>query len=188
MIEQLLLLLTDPSGLCRFTVEGSLVRLGIRAVEPILAFLRKHEGRALAPVLEVALNVPDPHFLEPALKLSHDSSPTVRSAAAALLGVLGGDDAVISLQNLLVDTDSDVRAAAAKSLGKLRHWPVAPLLSKALRDRAWTVRREAGLALRSMGSPGLLCLRRSRTDSDAFAADMARQVLDLVEAGERPTS
>jgi hypothetical protein len=41
------------------------------------------------------------------------------------------------------------------------------------------------LALRAVGSPGILFLRRSLSDYDAFAADMAKQVLDLPEMNER---
>jgi HEAT repeat protein len=74
-----------------------------------------------------------------------------------------------------------VRAAAAKALGKLGHWPAASSLASLLRDRDWNVRREAGLALRAFGAPGALFLRRSLSDSDPFACDMARQVLDLPE-------
>jgi hypothetical protein len=36
-----------------------------------------------------------------------------------------------------------------------------------------------GLALRSLGPPGLLFLHRSLQDADRFAADMARHMLDL---------
>jgi hypothetical protein len=41
------------------------------------------------------------------------------------------------------------------------------------------VRREAGLALRALGAPGVLFLRRYLTDNDHFAVEMARQVRDL---------
>jgi hypothetical protein len=59
------------------------------------------------------------------------------------------------------------------------HWPAGPAVARLLRDRAWEVRRASGLALRRLGSPGQLLLRRALTDADPFAADMARQVLDL---------
>ena len=73
----------------------------------------------------------------------------------------------------------EVRAAAAQALGKLRHWPAAAALAALLRDRAWEVRRAAGFALRALGAPGLLFLRRSLQDTDRYAADMARHVLGL---------
>jgi HEAT repeat protein len=86
---------------------------------------------------------------------------------------------VQELLDLLTDPVPEVRAAAAHALGKLGHWPAASHLAPLLRDHAWIVRRDAGLALRALGAPGLLYLRRSLTDIDHFAADMARQVLDL---------
>jgi hypothetical protein len=185
VIEKLLALLADPSGLCRFTVQDSLIRIGPQAVEPLLKFLNDHTGPVLEPALEVALSLAEPRFSEPALALCENTSPRVRALAAALLGALGGRESVDVLTTLLDDPVPEVRAAAASSLGKLHHWPAARWLAGALRDQAWIVRREAGLALRAVGSPGLLFLRRSLSDHDPFAADMARQVLDLPELGER---
>jgi HEAT repeat protein len=86
------------------------------------------------------------------------------------------------LMELLGDEDAGVRASAAEALGKLGHWPAAPSVARLLRDPAWRVRREAGLALRALGSPGQLLLRRSLADEDRFAAEMSRQILDLPEA------
>jgi HEAT repeat protein len=86
---------------------------------------------------------------------------------------------VQELLDLLTDPVPEVRATAAHALGKLGHWPAVSHLAPLLRDRAWIVRREAGLALRALGAPGLLYLRRYLTDADHFAADMAQQVLDL---------
>ncbi len=188
VIDKLLGLLADPSGLCRFTVQDSLIRIGPATVEPLLTFLDSHSGAVLEPALEVALSLADPRFSLPALNLCDDALPQVRALAASLLGALGGSESVDQLTALLHDSVPQVRAAAASSLGKLRHWPSAKWLAVALRDPAWIVRREAGLALRAMGSPGTLFLRQSLTDYDHFAADMAKQVLGLPEMGERVRS
>jgi hypothetical protein len=64
----------------------------------------------------------------------------------------------------------------------MQHWQAASQLAEGLRDRAWHVRRDAGLALRSIGAPGALFLRRALKGDDAFAADMAQLVLDLPDA------
>ena len=93
---------------------------------------------------------------------------------------LGGRGVEV-LVELLGDSTPEVRAAAARALGKLAHWPVAATLATLLRDRAWDVRREAGLALRALGAPGTLLLRRSLAHADPFTVDMARQILDLPE-------
>ncbi|HYR09696.1 MAG TPA: hypothetical protein VEQ60_18115 [Longimicrobium sp.] len=75
----------------------------------------------------------------------------------------------------------DVRFAPA-ALGRLGHWPSATVIAPLLRDRAWIVRSQSALALRALGSPGLLYLRKGLSDEDAFAADIARQVLDLPDS------
>jgi HEAT repeat protein len=74
-----------------------------------------------------------------------------------------------------------VRAEAARALGHLSHWPRGPELAALLEDSSWEVRRESGLALGSIGAPGRLLLRRARFSAYPFAADMAHQVLDLLE-------
>jgi hypothetical protein len=45
------------------------------------------------------------------------------------------------------------------------------------------VRSQSALALRRLGAPGELMLRRALDDADRFAADIARQVLDAPERG-----
>jgi HEAT repeat protein len=82
---------------------------------------------------------------------------------------------------MLGDPVPQVRAAAAQSLGKLGYWPAAAHIAPLLRDPSWVVRLEAGQALRTLGAPGILFLRRFLADDDKFAADMARQVLDVLE-------
>jgi HEAT repeat protein len=72
-----------------------------------------------------------------------------------------------------------VRAEAAAALGRLGDWESAGALAERLRDPAWVVRSGAALALRALGSPGTLYLRRTLTDRDPFAADISRQVLEL---------
>jgi HEAT repeat protein len=98
------------------------------------------------------------------------------------LGAVGDAGGAERLIELLEDDDPSVRAAAAQGLGRMQHWKAASLLSSRLRDSAWRVRRAAGLALRSIGAPGVLFLRRALKEDDAFAADMAQQVLDLPAA------
>jgi HEAT repeat protein len=130
--------------------------------------------------------LPDPRFLPAAMRLSEDPVPGARALAAQLLGALGGAESAAQVEALLRDEDAAVRAAAATAVGTLGDWRAAPTLAPLLRDSAWDVRRAAGLALRATGAPGAILLRRAMEDQDAFARDMARQVLDLPE-GTRVT-
>jgi hypothetical protein len=45
----------------------------------------------------------------------------------------------------------------------------------------WLVRRNAALALRSLGAAGELLLGRALREADRFAREIARQTLDLPE-------
>ena len=176
--SQLISLLGDEMRFPRFAVQNALLWIGAPAVRPLADHLTRG-GEGLESALEVAAAMPDPEFLVPARDLSGHPSAAVRTYCARILGALGGPESVDRLSEMLDDENEDVRAAAADGLGSLEHWPAGTQLALALRDQAWGVRRAAGFALRSLGSPGLVLLRRSTSDRDRFAADMARQVLDL---------
>lgn len=179
VVDALLAMLSDPSRLCRFTVRDSLLRIG----PPIVPSLRRHievtAGEPAVPALELAAALADARLADGAHARSYDAHAATRRQAAAVLAAIGGARAIDRLTELLRDGAAEVRAEAAGGLGRLGHWPAAPQLAPLLRDRAWVVRREAGLALRALGAPGALYLRRYVADGDRFAADMARQVLDL---------
>ncbi len=182
LITHLLDLLRDEATLCYYTAQDSLLRMGDPVIEPLVSYLSSHSERAyLEPALTVALGLSAPEFLPIALTLSGHQSLTVRLRAVLLLGALGGKDVVNTLLERLDDVAPEVRTEAARALGALGHWPAARRLALALRDQEWTVRRESALALRAVGAPGILFLRRALTEKDGFAADMARQVLDIPE-------
>ncbi|HEX8391272.1 MAG TPA: HEAT repeat domain-containing protein [Longimicrobium sp.] len=178
-VDRLVSLLPATDRYGAFVVRDSLLRAGEAAIAPLARYLDEHGGAEAEGALEVAAGLADPRFAAAAMRLCADPLPAVRARAAALAGAIGGEEAVGVLQRLAHDDDAEVRAAAAAALGRLGHWPSAPVIAALLRDRAWAVRSQSALALRSLGSPGLLYLRRGLTDEDPFAADIARQVLDL---------
>jgi HEAT repeat protein len=182
LIAAMLTLLADPATQARFAVQNALLRMGGVVAAPLAAFLEAHTGRAAEAGLRVAESLAEASFGPAALRLSRNEDVGVRIAAAKLLGAVGDAAAAERLIQLLDDTDSSVRAAAAQGLGRMQHWQAASLLAYRLRDSAWRVRRAAGLALRSIGAPGALFLRRAIKEDDRFAADMAQQVLDLPAA------
>lgn len=182
LVERLVALLPRTDRYGCFVVRDSLLRVGADAVTPLARYLERHNGRHAEPALDVAAGVPDVRFAAAALRLCRDPLPHVRSRAAALAGAVGSEEAVDELRRLVEDEDPEVRAAAAAALGRLGHWPSASVIAPLLRDRAWIVRSQSALALRALGSPGLLYLRRGLGDDDPFAADIARQVLDLPDS------
>jgi HEAT repeat protein len=179
IIDALLEQLATPSPMCRFAIQDALLRLGGPVIDPLAEYLARHDGREVEAALEVAIGLADPRLLAPALVKCRDAEPRVRALAASVIGALGGEETLFLLRDLLDDPAEDVRAAAAEALGRLGDLPSAPALALRLRDRAWEVRRASGLALRQFGAPGLLYLRRALSDTDPYAADMARQLLDI---------
>jgi HEAT repeat protein len=183
-IARLVAMLDDTHPLPRFAAKDSLRRIGGRAAGPLATLLADVSGAQAAAALEVATAVATPAMLAPALRLTEDELPETRCRAAAVLSVLGGEQAVTALERLLGDPDPDVRAGAATALGKLGHWPAATALAARLGDQSWEVRRAAALSLRELRGPGVVLLRRALERDDRFAADIAQQVLDLPDSNE----
>ncbi len=177
----LLVLLTDPFGLCRFNAQGSLKRLGRTAVDPVARYLVDGPREGWESALMVAMSIAGPPFGPVARVLANDRSARVRALATSLLAAIGGPDERDELTRRLGDPEPDVRERAARGLGALAHWPAAAAVAGLLGDPEWRVRRASALALRGMGAPGTLLLRRSISSADRFASDMARHVLDLSE-------
>lgn len=182
VIDELVSRLADPERLCRFTVQDSLLRLGRPAAQALRRFLQDPQRPGIADALAVARGLGQPELLDPSLALAHHPNHDVRARASAVLGVLGGDQAVTALVAQLEDDAPQVRAAAARALGELGAWTSCTALLQLLGDTSWPVRRESALALRRMGGAGMLTLRRALASSNPFTADMARQVLDLPES------
>jgi HEAT repeat protein len=182
VITAVLRLLADPTTQARFAVQDTLLRMGSVAAGPLATFLERNSGRAAEAGLRVAEALAEARFEPAALRLSRTDDVAVRTASAKLLGAVGGAPAAERLMGLMQDEASEVRAAAAQSLGRMHHWQAGSLLAAGLRDSTWRVRRQSALALRALGAPGALFLRRMAKDNDKFAADMAQQVMDLPAA------
>ncbi|MEO7648666.1 MAG: HEAT repeat domain-containing protein [Gemmatimonadaceae bacterium] len=182
VLGDLLDLLADPETLSRFAVQDALLRMGREAAEPLASYLENHSGQAATSGLHLAEAMVEPVFIPAALAHSQEGIPEVRAAAASLLGAVGGTEAAARLVELLDDTDPDVRAAAAFGLGRMRHWPAASRLSGLLMDSSWAPRRAAALALRAIGAPGILLLRRAASSPSQSVSDIAQMVLDMPAA------
>lgn len=184
VLKYLLDLLDDPDPGARFAAADAVPRVGPPVVESLAERLARTPSSGSARpgtirLLEAAAGVRNTGFIAPALRLSRADDPGVRARAVALLGLVGGEDAVARALEMLDDPMAAVRAAAMRALGNLGYWPAALAVGARLADLSWDVRREAGLALRAMGSPGQLVLRRATRGDDRFAADMARLTLAL---------
>lgn len=186
VVERLLVMLDDPHSLCRFTVQDSLLRIGLPAAPGLLHHLSDADVTPSSETLRIAAGIADARFLKPALTHCQAPEGRLRAQAAMLAAAIGGAGAAAALTQMLEDDDADVRAAAATGLGRLAHWPAGGALAKCLQDRSWDVRRGAALALSACGAPGMLLLRRALLDPDPFARDMARQILETHDHRARP--
>jgi hypothetical protein len=182
VITAMLRLLADPATQARFAVQTALLRMGAVAAGPLATYLERNSGRAAEAGLRVAESLADARFADAALRLSRTDDAAIRTASAKLLGAVGGAPAAERLSELMYDAAPEVRAIAAQSLGRMQHWQAGSLLAKGLCDSTWRVRRQSALALRALGAPGALFLRRALKGDDRFAADMAQQILDLPAA------
>jgi hypothetical protein len=183
VIRQLLQMLGDRDGRCRFAAQDTLVRLGHAAIDPLIRYLACAEHDGVVGALEVALTMADARLLTPASALAQSPAPDVRARAVSLLGALGSEAGLLQIVASLDDVHANVRLAALRALAGLGHWPAAPIVARRLHDPAWDVRRQAALTLKTFGSPGLIFLRRLRDADDQMAAAVARYALDLAAAG-----
>ena len=176
-------LLDDPTGIARFAVMDTLVRIGRPAAPALLVGLSTAGPAGVASALRVGARLADPILLPAGLTYAIHDDAAVRAGAAALLGAVGGPEAVLMLTRQLDDPAPEVRQAAARGLGELAHWPSAATLLPLLGDSTFPVRRETAVALTAMGESGQVVLRTALTGPDRFAADIARQALGAAAEG-----
>lgn len=102
-----------------------------------------------------------------------------RTSAARALGELGGGAVVDPLLAALGDEAWEVRAQAAKGFATVPAMRAVPCLERALGDTNWWVRTNAATALGRAGAAGLDALERVAAGTDRFAAERAREALQL---------
>jgi HEAT repeat protein len=182
-IASLVLLVYDDVAFCRFSATDALLRIGTPAVPALVERLDNISGIIALPLLDIAAGIGSPAFLTAALRLSKAYEPEVRARAANVFAAIGGEQSIHTLLRLLSDEVPDVRAAAARALGRLEHWKAAPRLAEVIQTDEKIARRAAAHALRALGAPGELFLRKIVRESDAEAANAAREAIDYPYAG-----
>lgn len=184
VVAAMLELLADPATLSRFAVQDALLRMAEPMMVPLAEYLVVREGPAALAGLRVAAATGDGRFHEIALHFSHDEAPDGEAAAASaeLLAAIGGAEAAGRLVAMTSFQAERAQIAAIQGLGRMRHWPAATRLAAMLEHPRWKVRHASALALRTIGAPGVLLLRRARSGKSDAAAEIARLVLDLPDA------
>jgi HEAT repeat protein len=133
----------------------------------------------LASWIELADAIDDPGAIAAAMLRADHPAAAVRRTIGRALRRHPGPAAETVLVRLLGDTDSSVRAAAARTLGELGSRGAVPDLAKLLSDDVWVVRVRAAVSLAQAGERGRAALRAARVGGDRFARDMATMVSGL---------
>jgi HEAT repeat protein len=170
-----------------FLVEAVLDRDPGMREEAARALGRSGDGTAVRPLADL---------------LARDPEEEVREASAAALGMLADPAAVPALRASLADRSHTVRLASATALDGLGWRPAnedetvallvataqwsalgsfgaaaAPLLTRALGDDYYGIRRGAGGALLALGAAARPALERARADPDPAIRDEAAALL-----------
>lgn len=177
---RLLALLDDASDAVRFSAQHALLQGDGRIVEPLGTYLEEADGPGVVWALEVAGTLRDPRLLTAMGR--HLASDRVDRRAMAARSLLPIGDGLTRIRVLLDDADAEVRAAALAAVAGPGGETLAAPVGRLLSDRSWKVRQSAGRSLASMGPTGALVLRAHLSDADPYARDMARRVLDDLEA------
>lgn len=173
-------LLDDNSRAVQLAAQGALLRGGTSIVPALEQHLSALDRPGTPYALEVAANLADPRLVTVIERHARSPRAQSRASAAKALGPLAAGSAVLSA--LLDDESPEVRAAAALAIGHNGAELRAADVGRLLRDHSWSVRRAAGQALAAMGPTGIATLRVCAEDDDAYARDLARQVLATLDA------
>lgn len=166
----------------RSAAQHALAQGGVECVPPIIQLLERldrgnADHRAVLLVAEVAAQLPDERLVRALLRFVSHPDSTLRVLVAACLGNGTMSEPELHLTALLNDDAPEVRAEAARSVGRGDVKALAHRLGAALADPSWHVRRNSGAALLELGPIGTVMLRCHLDDDDAFARDMALHVL-----------
>jgi HEAT repeat protein len=177
-IQRLITLLSDGNGLCRFTAQDALIRIGLGGSDALISALETANDDLKEKILIIAAATGDERFYGPAAQLAWDQSPRTRQLAAAVLASTGRSNAGQILVILLDDPSNAVVLAALVGLAKLSYWPAAATVERLLHHASWELRHQAGVTLMALGAPGIVMLRATARD-EGPAAEMAERVLQL---------
>ncbi len=170
--------LSDASPAVRFAAQDAFVARktdAVPALESFLGLARSDERLQLALSVAAAIGTPDLGAAA-AASTTHEVV-AVRVAAVRAVTAGGAPGAARLLTDLFTDPSALVRAESATGVGVLGDWRSGVELAGLLGDPEWQVRCSAAIALRSLGSPGMLFLQDALNSSDESVANVSRYVL-----------
>jgi len=166
----------DPDANVRHAATTALRRVSAGAVTPLIQALTgddlSERIRAFGKLLDQGKT-----SVLPLTGLLASEEPTVRTAAAELLGVLGDAAALDSLIGALADADTRVRLSVAHALGRIRHTRSAVTLARLLEDQD---NRVAATAVDGLETLGDLAVEPVFALLNHESADVRVQAIDVL--------
>lgn len=178
-VPSLLPHLGSPDGIERAVTVMAVAAHRDAAVAPLASFITSQHGLGLQAALQAAEAIGDPALIAPSLAAMDDEAPPTRQALARFLANVASPAGEGPLMVLLRDQSSEVRVSAARGLAHLRIAAAVPMLAQLMADEDRDSRHAAGLALRAMGGPGLLTLRRVAHEPHPRRSRLAKAILRL---------
>ena len=174
-VAALLARLPQQSRHQRVRIIEALRELGREAGPEILEYARR-QTESLPLVADVIVLTMGTRAVDDLVHWCDDERPDTRAAAIGALGTIGLDDRTYYYAlKALGDGDADVRAMAARALGRSGRVDAARYLAQHL-DDDWTVAAHAARALGGLAASGLQVLK-DRAAGEGPAAALAQQML-----------
>jgi HEAT repeat protein len=171
----LLARLRDESRHQRARVVEALRALGPSMVPMLLTHARERPSDT-PMTLDILGIVGGTAAIDTLLEWSGAGDPAVRAAALRAIGSIGLDDrSFFYALRGLEDDNGDVRAMAARALGRSGRHTAVPYLSAHLNDE-WLVAAHCATGLRRLGLAGAAALQ-TQAESTGQGAELARQML-----------
>lgn len=133
-VEPLVDLITENEEIAILeSIAQSLIKIGGQStVRTIIPLLRSDSALVRNKATDVLMNLGYDAVNE-LKQLAHDNDHDVRKFAVDILGLIGSDDSVAVLVDVLSDPHINVVCGAAEALGNIRSVEAAPYLEQALR-------------------------------------------------------
>jgi HEAT repeat protein len=171
----LLARLADESRYQRARLVEAIRGLGPTVMPALLAHARQPEADTTM-IADLIGMVGGASAIDYLTEWSRAAEPRLRAAALRAIGSIGLDDrAYFFALRDLDDDDADVRAMAARALGRSGRQDAVPYLARHLDDE-WAVAAHCATGLRRLGGRGAAALQ-TRAEGAGAGADLARQML-----------
>jgi hypothetical protein len=152
------------------------------------------DRRALGELIEAFLEIcraqaVTPETLAPVERAARHPSPSVRGVGITRLAVLAHyfDDAVAVLERITRDESEEIRLYACAALANTPDTVAAPLVTRALEDESWRVRKSAAQAAGAVEAAHLVPIlaRRLQREQDARVRVVLQLAIDFQRHAQR---